>query len=80
MWLGGVMEIFSKEIPVGNIIIELSIQEINGSKRVVITAKDDQHRRLWRTPILDNGEIKTYESDQDAIDDAEKKVGSAYIL
>lgn len=70
------MEIFSKEIQIGNIIIELSIQESKGTKRVVITAKDDQNRRLWRTPILDNGEIKTYDSQEDAIEDAEKKVGS----
>jgi hypothetical protein len=70
------MEIFSKEIQVGNIILELSIHEIEGTKRVVITAKDEENRRLWRTPILQNGEIKTYNSNQDAIEDAEKKIAS----
>ena len=70
------MEIYSKEIHIGSIIIELSIQETHGTKRVVITAKDEQNRRLWRTPILDNGEVKTYNSQEDAIEDAEKKVGS----
>jgi hypothetical protein len=69
------MEIFLKEIEIGNITIELSIQESNGSNRVVITAKDDQNRRLWRTPVLDNGEVKTYDSAEDAIEDVEKKVG-----
>jgi hypothetical protein len=70
------MEIFSKEIQVGNIILELSIHEIEGTKRVVITAKDEENRRLWRTPILQNGQIKTYNSNQDAIEDAEKKIAS----
>ena len=73
---GRIMEIFSKEIQVGSIILELSIHEIEGTKRVVITAKDEENRRLWRTPILQNGEIKTYNSNQDAIEDAEKKITS----
>ena len=70
------MEVYSKEFQVGNIKIELSIQESHGVKRVVFTAKDDQDRRIWRTPILDNGEIKTYDSQEDAISDAEKKLGT----
>jgi hypothetical protein len=70
------MEILSKEIQVGNIFIELSIQEIEGTKRVVLTAKDEKNRRLWRTPILDNGSIKTYDNSEDALADAERKVAS----
>lgn len=71
------MEVFSKEIQVGNIKIELSIQESNGTRRVVFTAKDENDRRIWRTPILDNGEVKTYENDEEAILDAEKKLGTS---
>ena len=70
------MEIFSKEIHVGGIILELSIHEIEGTKRVVITAKDEENRRLWRTPILQDGEVKTYNSNQDAIEDAERKIAA----
>jgi hypothetical protein len=73
---GEIMEVYSKEIQVGNIIIELSIQDIDGTKRVVLTAKDDQNRRLWRTPILHNGSVKTYENSEDALADAERKVAS----
>jgi hypothetical protein len=73
---GEIMEVYSKEIQVGNIIIELSIQDIDGTKRVVLTAKDDQNRRLWRTPILDNGSVKTYDNSEDALADAERKVAS----
>ena len=71
------MEVFSKEFQVGNIKIELSIQDIHGTKRVVFTAKDENDRRIWRTPILDNGEIKTYKSEEDAMQDAEKKLGAS---
>jgi hypothetical protein len=70
------MEIYSKEIQVGNIIIELSIHEIEGTRRVVVTARDEENRRLWRTPILDNGKVKTYDSNEDALADAERKIAS----
>ena len=56
--------------------MEVSIQEGQGC-RVIVTARDDRNRRLWRTPLMDeNGEIKIYPSQEEAIVEARKKLGA----
>jgi hypothetical protein len=72
------MEYFVEELRVGNLRIELSIQQGQGCRcRVVFTAKDEDNRRIWRTPVMDeNGEVKIYENQDEAISDARKKLGT----
>ena len=68
------MEIFSKEIQLGIIKIELSVQE-NEDCTVVLTAKDQLDEILWRTPLKDHeGNIKTYPTVSEAFLDAESKL------
>jgi hypothetical protein len=79
------MEIYSVELDLGQLKIEVSIQ--NTSPRITfstlegdhcdlnfnvfLTAKDKSGRRLWRTPITDTeGKPKIYESIDDALMDA----------
>jgi hypothetical protein len=70
------MEIFFEEVKFEKLIIQVSIQEGKGC-RVMITAKDQENRRIWKTPVMDcNGEVKVYETPQEAIEDARKKIGS----
>jgi hypothetical protein len=80
------MEIYSMEMDLGQLTIEVSIKNtspiirfgnfISGQKmenefNVYLTAKDKNGRRLWRTPMTDNdGQPKTYTSIESAIDDA----------
>lgn len=71
------MEVFSKEIRVGNLRIELSVEEEHGCSKVIFTARDEEDRRVWRTPLMDlNGDIKLYRSQEEAIIDAERKLGA----
>lgn len=73
------MEIFSKDVYLENIIIELSVQKAE-SCTVVLTAKDEMNQIIWCTPVMDiNGHIKTYSSVAEAFIDAERKIG-AYRL
>jgi len=70
------MEYFVEQLKFGNLTIELSIEEGRGC-RVIFTAKDQENRRIWKTPIMDlNGEIKVYDNQEDAIQDAKKKLGA----
>jgi hypothetical protein len=71
------MEVFSKEFQIGNLKIELSVEESHGCSKVIFTARDEEDRRIWRTPIMDlNGDIKMYNSQEEAITDAERKLGT----
>lgn len=73
------MEVFSKEIQIGNLRIELSVEEERGCSKVIFTARDEEDRRVWRTPLMDlNGDIKLYRSQEEAIIDAERKLGAAF--
>jgi hypothetical protein len=69
------MELFAEEYWVGNLKMDVSVQEGQGC-RVIITARDDKNRRIWRTPLTDeNGEIKIYSSHEEAILEARKALG-----
>jgi hypothetical protein len=71
------MEVFSKEIQLGKLRIELSVEEKEGC-RVIFTARDEEDRRVWRTPIMDyNGEVKIYDNQEEAIMDAHRTLGTA---
>jgi hypothetical protein len=83
------MEIYSMEMDLGILTIEVSIKNtspiirfgnfISGQKmvdefRVYLTAKDRNGTRLWRTAMTDNeGQPKIYTSIESAIDDATVK-------
>jgi hypothetical protein len=72
------MEYFVEEYHVGNLIIQLSIQEQKGC-RVIFTAKDVDNRRVWKTPVMDNnGKVKVYPNQQEAILDAKKKLSKLF--
>ena len=67
-------EVFSKEVSIGHLTIEYSIIEKDGC-RVTFTAKDEEHRRIWRTDLTDaDGNTKVYSNVQDAIKDANQKL------
>jgi hypothetical protein len=67
-------EVFSKEVQIGELTIEYSVIEKDGC-RVTFTAKDDEHRRIWRTELTDsNGNAKIYPNAQEAINDANRKL------
>jgi RPA family protein len=67
-------EVFSKEVVIGPLTIEYSIIEKDGC-RVTFTAKDDEHRRIWRTELTDSeGNTKVYATVQDAIKEANQKL------
>lgn len=68
------MEYFVEEVKLGNLTLELFIQEGQGC-RVIVTARDGENRRVWKTAVMDtNGEPKVYENQEAAIDDARKKL------
>ena len=68
------MEIFSKDIQMGVIKIELTVQESEGCT-VIFTAKDDMDGVIWRVPLKDSdGKIKVYPTAADAFLDAERKL------
>jgi hypothetical protein len=68
------MEYFVEEIKLGNLTLELFIQEGQGC-RVIVTARDGENRRVWKTAVMDaNGEPKVYENQEAAIDDARRKL------
>jgi hypothetical protein len=79
------MEIYSVELDLGQLKIEVSIQitspritfdyfEIEQpdlSFNVYLTARDKEGRRLWRTPVTDmDGKPQVYSSLDDALSDA----------
>jgi hypothetical protein len=67
-------EVFSKEVQIGQLTIEYSIVDKDGC-RVTFTAKDDEHRRIWRTELTDaDGNAKVYANAQEAINEANKKI------
>ena len=73
-------EVFSKEVLIGNLTIEYSVIDKDGC-RVTFTAKDDEHRRIWRTELTDeDGNVKVYSSVQDAINDANRKLKNISVL
>lgn len=73
-------EVFSKEVQIGQLTIEYSVIDKDGC-RVTFTAKDDEHRRIWRTELTDSdGNAKVYPNVQEAIKDANRKLKSISAL
>jgi hypothetical protein len=66
------MEIFIGEIKAGNLRIELFVTG-QGPFNVVFTVKDGEDRRVIRAPIMENGEIKRYDTKEDAISEAAQR-------
>jgi hypothetical protein len=73
-------EVFSKEVQIGQLTIEYAVIDKDGC-RVTFTAKDDEHRRIWRTELTDaEGNPKVYQSPQEAINEANKKLRNISAL
>jgi hypothetical protein len=71
------MEIYSKDVHIGSVKVELSVQETRKTCRMILTAKDDTDTVLWRATMADpEGRVKTYSSVADAFRDAEEKLKS----
>jgi hypothetical protein len=69
-------EVFSNEVQIGQLTIQYAVIDKEGC-RVTFTAKDDEHRRIWRTELTDpNGNVKIYPNVQDAVADAQRKLKS----
>lgn len=65
------MDIFLKEVRVGQISIELSIQETEGCT-VIFTVKNVNNEILWKTHLLgEDGKPKVYRSVDEAFLDAQ---------
>jgi hypothetical protein len=70
------MEFIVDEVHLGKLTFVLSVLEKQGC-RVFITAKDEDNRRIWKTPILDgNGDISTFPDVRAAIDETMKRLPS----
>ena len=68
------MDIFLREIQLGKIRIELSVQEKDGCT-VIFTAKDSDDAILWKSAVTDeNGKIIVYPTVEDAFNDAENRL------
>lgn len=52
----------------GNVRIELSAHEHQGCS-VIFTITDEEDRRILRSSVMENGEIKVYATAEEAIDD-----------
>ncbi len=84
------LEICSVEINIGQLVIEVSIQNTSPVIRfddhlleeyhesgynVYVTARDKTYRRIWRSPIIDEtGIIKCYKSMEEALTDVNGKL------
>lgn len=81
------MEIYFKEINKGPLNFELSVHDNsivenpmesdNNSHppfHVYITARDEESRKIWKTPLMIEGKIKAYSSIDEAIEDARDKI------
>lgn len=60
------MEVLFDIVERGNLKIQLSVQDNNGYI-VIITANDEEDRRVFKAPVLENGKVKTFESPEAAI-------------
>jgi hypothetical protein len=81
------MEIFYQEINKGNLNIEVSVhddsQDVNLAIpdsdshppfHVFLTARDEASRKIWTTPVMEKGTLKSYQSITEAVEDAKKKL------
>lgn len=70
------MDVLFDVIQRGNLKIELSVQREHGYI-VIITANDEEDRRVFRAPILENGQVKTFESPEAAMVSVKNRLLSA---
>jgi hypothetical protein len=82
------MEIYFKEINKGPIHFEVSVHDTSGIENpleaddintqppfhVYVTARDEESRKIWKTPLMIAGKIKAYESIDEAVEDAQEKI------
>jgi hypothetical protein len=81
------MEIYFKEINKGTLHFEVSVHDNSGIDNpleagnitqppfhVYVTARDEESRKIWKTPVLIEGKIKAYESIDEAVEDARNKI------
>jgi hypothetical protein len=76
------MEVLSKEIKLGELKIEVTIHNLSQISQVkasdifhaYLTARDEKDRKIWSTPVLEEGRIKHYSSVDEAFQDAIRKV------
>ena len=54
------MDVLFDVIQRGNLKIELSVQRDHGYI-VIITANDEEDRRVFKAPVLENGIVKTFQ-------------------
>jgi hypothetical protein len=89
------MEIYSVEIDLGQLLIEVSVQHTSPRIRfnncylnrnvedgfhVYLTAKDKNMRRIWRTPVIDDtGTVKRYYSIEEAMTDVNGRLKEKQI-
>jgi hypothetical protein len=74
------MEFISEEFNQGCVSFVLSVLEKRGF-RVFITAKDEDNRRIWKTPLMDeNGNVRIYPDAESALTDAKRKIPSIGVL
>ena len=65
-------EILLREVNLGQVRIELSVHQKDGWS-VWLTARDQENRRIWRTPLTDDeGRVKIYENVHEAVLDADR--------
>lgn len=68
------MEFFEEEVQLGRLKIILSVLAKQGCS-VYITAKDENNRKVWKTPLLnEDGEVGIYSDYQVALTEAKKKI------
>jgi hypothetical protein len=82
------MEIYFKEINKGPLHFEVSVHDTSGIENpleaeniptqppfhVYVTARDEESRKIWKTPLMWEGKIKAYESIDAAVEDAKEKI------
>jgi len=88
------MEVFHKALQVGMLKLEISIidrsntilyvspeeyqQVLLNPYSVTLTARDEEDKRIWQTPVMDDqGNIKYYSTISLAIEDARNKLGES---
>ena len=83
------MEIYFKEINKGPLHLEVSVHDTSGIDNpleagnttqppfhVYVTARDEASRKIWKTPVMLEGQIKAYGSVDEAIEDAQSRISA----
>jgi hypothetical protein len=69
------MEFIVEEIQLGPLTLILSVLEKQGCT-VFVTAKDEENRRIWKTPILgENGSMNVFSDVAGGVEEVKKKLG-----